>query len=336
MNKLPRIAALAAALALAVPSLPAAAQPSKEQQNDAATRFRKGLDLYKDGDFQAALIEFRRAYELAPNFNVLYNIGQVYFQLQDYPGALKSLERYLSEGGDRIPSARRADVQKDIEKLRARVANLEIACTVPDADVTLDDVSVGKCPLPKPIMVSAGRHKVNISKVGFTTATKVIEIASGDSIKVPLDPVEQKTATPVGPVEPKIIEVPVQQPVQPPPPPAPTPVRVAPIAFGVTTGVLTIGAVVTGVLALGASSDLASQRMSSTATRTSLDSAQTKTQALALTTDILTGVAVVGLGVTIYTAVRKESPPAAPAAATGLSQVRVKVGADGVRVVGSF
>jgi hypothetical protein len=335
MNKIPRIAALAAALALAVPSLPAAAQPTKEQQQDAATRFRKGLDLAKDGDYRAALIEFRRAYELAPNYNVLYNIGQVYFELQDYPGALNAFERYLSEGADRVPATRRAEVQKDIEKLKARVANLEVACTVPDAEVTLDDVAVGKCPVPKPILVSAGRHKVSVSKVGFTSSTKVVELASGDTLKVSLDPVEQKTATPVGPVEPpKVVEVPVQPVQQPPPPPASTPVRAAPIAFGVTTGVLTIGAVVTGVLALGASSDLKDQRMSPNAMRSSLDSAQTKTQALALTTDILTGVAVVGLGVTLYTALRKESPPAAPS--TALSQVQVKVGADGVRVVGSF
>ena len=49
--------------------------PTKAQQQEAATRFKKGLDLFKDGDYQASLIEFRRANELAPNYNVLYNIG---------------------------------------------------------------------------------------------------------------------------------------------------------------------------------------------------------------------------------------------------------------------
>ncbi len=108
----------------------------------------------------------------------------------------------------------------------------------------------------------------------------------------------------------------------------------APIVFGVTTGVLTVGAVVTGVLALGASSDLASQRQSPTATRGSLDSAHNKTTALALTTDVLTGAAVVALGVTLYTALRKDTPPAQSGS---LVQVlRVGVAGNGVRVLGSF
>src|SRR6516165_10065019 len=135
MRKLPRSLVFAAALALSSASIPAFAQPAaptKAQQQEAATRFRKGLDLFKDGDYQAALIEFRRANELAPNFNVLFNIGQVYFQLQDYPNALTALERYLNEGGDRIPASRRAEVARDIDKLKARVANIEITTPVPD------------------------------------------------------------------------------------------------------------------------------------------------------------------------------------------------------------
>jgi PEGA domain len=343
MRTTSRLVALAAALALAAPSLPAFAQgaqspPSKEHQLEAGTRFKKGLELFKDGDFQAAQIEFRRAFELAPNFNVLYNIGQVSFQLQDYPGALDAFQRYLSEGGDRVPAARKADVLKDIEKLKSRVATVEIVSTVPDAEISIDDVSMGKTPLAKPILVSAGRHKISVSKAGFTASTKVIEIASGDSLKLPLDPAAQGTAP-----APVIVEVPrpLDQANAPPvvaPPPAPPPdkpVRAAPIVFGVATGVLTVGAVVTGILALGASSDLATQRQSSTATRASLDSAHDKTTTLALTTDILSGCAVVALGVTLFTGLRKDSAPA-PATSGSLVQVRVGFGGNAVRVLGSF
>src|SRR6185369_13528930 len=125
MGRTPRIALLAAALALGVPAISSTAEaaPTKEQQHEAATRFKKGIELFKEGDYQAALIEFRRANEIAPNYAVLYNIGQVYFQLQDYAGALTALERYLSEGGKNVPTARRTEVEKDIEKLKSRVAN---------------------------------------------------------------------------------------------------------------------------------------------------------------------------------------------------------------------
>ncbi len=352
MTSIHRIVALAGILAVTAPSLPVFAQgaaPTKAQQQEAATRFKKGLELFKDGDYQAALIEFRRANELAPNYNVLYNIGQVYFQLQDYPNALHALEGYLSEGGSSIPSSRHADVQRDIDKLRARVANMEIVATVADADVAIDDISVGKSPLAKPIMVSAGRHKVTISKTGFTPTTKVVEIASGDSLKVPIDPVEQKANVvvvpdPNKPPEPVVVApAPPPENLPPPPPPAP---RSVPWAGIVVTGGLTIGSVITGVLALGAKSSLQTDLKSPSATRASLDSAHSKMTGLALATDILAGSAIVAFGVTLGVGLSGPSkkdgapapaaaaPPAQPASAP--TTVRVGFGADGVKLLGTF
>ncbi|NUQ75522.1 MAG: PEGA domain-containing protein, partial [Polyangiaceae bacterium] len=189
MTSKSRLIAIATVLGVAFTSLPAdsqPAQPTKEARDEAKTRFLKGLELFREGDYQAALIEFRRANELAPNFNVLYNIGQVYFQLTDYPNALVSLERYLSEGGDQISAKRREEVQKDIDKLRARIANLEITTNVPDVDIAIDDVPHGKTPFQKPLMVGAGRHRITASKEGFRSVTKLVEVAGADSLKIPL------------------------------------------------------------------------------------------------------------------------------------------------------
>ncbi len=338
-----RILALAGALALTAPALPCMAQqpaPSKEQVKEAGTRFKKGLDLFKDGDYQAALIEFRRAYELAPNYNVLYNIGQVYFQLQDYPNALTALQRYIAEGGKNIPSSRHADVDKDIEKLLARVANFNIVTNVVDADITIDDVSVGKSPLTKSIMVSAGKHKITASKAGFTSTTKVVEIASSETQNVPIDPVKIEVAPPPVVVAPPVEAGTPPPPTELPPPPPPAPTRSVPVAGIVVTSGLTVGAVVMGVLALGASSNLSTLRQSSTATRDSLDSAHDKTVAYALVTDILAGSAIVAAGVTLYVGLRtpsKDSAPGAPPAQpTSFTTVRVGMGPGSVKLVGTF
>lgn len=335
MRTLPRILALAAALALATPAAPVLAQaPTKAQQQEAATRFKKGLELFKEGDYQAALIEFRRANELAPNFNVLYNIGQVYFQLQDYPGALVVLQRYLDEGGNGIPSSRRAEVQKDIDKLKARVANLEITSTVADAEVSIDDVPIGKTPLNKSIMVSAGRHKVSVTKTGFTAATKLVEIASAEKQTVQLDPIEQKNAPIV--IAPPPSDQPPPQPTQtalpPEPPPPPRPVPVAGI---VVTSALAVGAVVTGVLALGAKTSLGDEVKSATATRDSLDGAKSKALGLGVATDVLIGSAVVAAAVTLYVGLSpaKKEAPAQPAS---LPKVRVGIGLGSISLYGKF
>src|SRR5438876_6791259 len=82
--------------------------PSQATMDEAAAHFRRGVDLFKEADFRGALIEFRRANQLAPSFRVLYNIGQCYLELQDYGGALRSFQAYLSEGGKGIPRDRRS------------------------------------------------------------------------------------------------------------------------------------------------------------------------------------------------------------------------------------
>ena len=54
---------------------------------DAEERFQRGVKLFDDGDFKLALIEFQRSYALAHNYRVLYNIGQVEFQIGAFASA---------------------------------------------------------------------------------------------------------------------------------------------------------------------------------------------------------------------------------------------------------
>jgi hypothetical protein len=231
-------------------------------------------------------------------------------------------------------------VAKDIEKLRARVANLEITSAVADAEVTIDDVVVGKTPLAKPVLVSAGRHKVTISKSGFTPATRVVEIASAEKQAVQLDPVEQKSAPPVVVQPPPVVvqPPPPAQTAPPPEPPPPPPSKPVPVAGIVVTSVLTVGAVVTGVLSLSAKSALQDEVKSPTATRDSLDGAKSKLTGLALATDILAGSAIVAGGVTLIVGLTggpKKDAPAEQKPAS-LPSVRVGVGPGSVSLLGTF
>src|SRR5689334_10544983 len=136
---------LALSLACAVSAFPvsraSAQQAPTSPQSDADAHYKRAVGLFGEGDYSVALIEFKRAYEIAPAFQVLYNIGETYYQLQDYAGALRTLEKYLADGGDKVPADRRAEVQKEIEKLRLRVARVEIAITTPGVEISVDDVA---------------------------------------------------------------------------------------------------------------------------------------------------------------------------------------------------
>ena len=71
---------------------------SPEQKAQASQHFRRGVELFQEEAFRAALAEFQRAYEIAPDYRLLYNIGQTKLELHDYLGAAQSYERYLQAG----------------------------------------------------------------------------------------------------------------------------------------------------------------------------------------------------------------------------------------------
>jgi hypothetical protein len=177
-----------AALATAAP--PAVAAPSVRGANtreEALARWERGKEFFQDGDMAAAVIEFRRAYELYPNFKILYNIAQVCYEQQDYPCALRSFTKYLGEGGSAVAPARVAEVQHEIERLNARVAHVTVTTTPPGAEVAVDDLPAGKTPLAAPLVVSAGRRRISASLRGYLTASKTIEVGGMEQARLAFD-----------------------------------------------------------------------------------------------------------------------------------------------------
>src|SRR4051812_21766349 len=71
--------------------------PPRVEKDDPKVRFQHGVDFFRDGDSRAAVIEFRRAYELSPTPRVLYNWGGASLEAQDSPAAQSALRRYLDE-----------------------------------------------------------------------------------------------------------------------------------------------------------------------------------------------------------------------------------------------
>ena len=188
MRQTALFAAVATALAVSLPAASTAAGPQAGAA-EAAKHFDRGVKLIDDEDWAGALIEFERAYEIFPNYRVLFDIAQCRYQLHDYPGALKAFQRYLADGKDAIPPDRRAKVESDIDVLKGRVASLRVTSTVAGAEVTVDDAVVGTTPLSEPIVVSAGRHKVTVRRQGGAAASREIALAGEEVSEVALDPI---------------------------------------------------------------------------------------------------------------------------------------------------
>jgi hypothetical protein len=312
------IAWLVAAALLARPGGAARAADDPAVQ-EARTRFQAGVQLFHEGSFDAALAEFRKAYQLAPSFRVLYNIAQVQFELRDYVGAWRSFRQYLAEGGGDVPADRRAHVDGEVQKLERRIAVLEISSNVDGAELRIDDVPVGTSPLPTPILVNAGLRRISAAKPGRVATARSLTVAGGDRVKVTLDLPE------VAATAPALAR-----------PPEPTPVADRPrtkmwVALAVTAGL----GVATGTLALltrQARNDFESKLDTFPSTLEDIDRARRKMVLNAAITDGLAGATLLAAGVTVYFAVSRDGGEPEDRRA----QIRLAPGLGGLTVYGSF
>jgi PEGA domain len=269
----------------------AAAEDSASAAREAAKHFERGVALYREMDYPAALVEFKRANALASNSTVLFNIGQAQYQLQDYAGALVTFTRYLAESpaGD----GHRAEVEGTIEILRTRVGHVSITTSPPGADVAVDDQAVGKTPLAERVLVSVGRRKISAALAGHVAASRFVEVAADDNVPVTLElppvtsaPAAALTASATGSQpgggESSHIGATLR------------------IVGWVATGVLAAGAVTSGVLALQESRALRNARNQFPGSSQTLNHDSQLTLTYSVLADTLGAAAIVVGGVTLF------------------------------------
>ncbi len=303
-------------LVLIVLALSLAATPARASDNasrEAAKHFQRGVDLYNDGDFRGALVEFRKAYQVWPRANVLYDIGQTEYQLLDYASALKTLERYLAETG---PNAtHRQEVESTVEVLRGRVGKILLTTDGGACDVLVDDQPSGTTPLDGPLLVSVGPRKIAVHCAGDRAAIKRLEVAAGETVRVELK---------VPPAQIAAVRS-AQSAAAPKETTPPVPGK------GWTTGWIVSGVLVAATVAMGVTtlveqSKLSGMRNSFPVNRSDLDRQANLTTGLAITSDILGVASVAAIGVATFLTIKYERGK------------RLKLGmtARGIQVGGTF
>lgn len=87
----------------------ALAQPKPDKKAEAKARFQQGDAHLQAGAYQAAIDEFKKAYELFPSDRIHFNIAQAYRLKGDRDKAVEHYLKYLNAvaGGDTADEARR-------------------------------------------------------------------------------------------------------------------------------------------------------------------------------------------------------------------------------------
>ena len=312
-------AAMALLAALAATGMaPTAHAESSDQVN---ALFKKGVEAYKEADFRAALVEFRRAYEASSHdYRVLYNIAQCEYQLTNYVGALNAFEKYLADGGSQVKDEKRGEVLGEIAKLKGRIGIVTVRVDPAAAKITVDGEAGAKP--GESIKLNPGSHKIEASEAGFERATETVDVGGGDVRTVDI---KLKAASSVAP-----------------PPVAGEETRswTAPIVGFAITGGLAVGTVVFGILASGKESDLANAKKVPNPSPANLKSLDSSLGTFAIVTDVFLASTVVAAGISTYLTIRtlNEGPskPEGGASAARGARIRFVPTLGGGQLVGSF
>ncbi len=301
---------------------------------EAKKHFQRAVGLYEEQDFRAALAEFQRAYELAPNYKVLYDIGQAHYQLQAYSKAVESFEQYLANGNREISRARRSEVEESLVQLRTRVATLTIRVNVGAAVLSVDDQVIATEGGSVTMKVNAGPHRVLVTAKGHVPVTRNVTLVGEDNTELRVD-LEPEVAAPVGAGHEAAAKIgsrdgtSVFRP-EVAAPPEPTRSRTAFYVGVGTTSVLAAGAVGLGITSLVAKGTYDRALRSSAESPKRIDDARNTVRTTSLLADGLTVAAVAGGVTTLILYFTSGSRAANPRVSGGLQVVSCPQGVCGV------
>lgn len=179
-------------------AMSAATSALAQTPSEAEQRYQRGVALYQARNFEGALVEFQRAYELSSSTELLFNIGRTQEALSHYPEAASALEDYL-RGAQNLPPARRGEVQAVLDRVRGFIAHLRLRVTPTDAVVLLDGQTLAAARLAEEVPVSPGRHVVAARRAGYRDGETSVVVASGDASPVELSLVAEASTQPVAP-----------------------------------------------------------------------------------------------------------------------------------------
>ena len=191
------ILTLSGALTLAAP---VAAQSSSDHaastslsrtlQGDALSAYDAAKLLLEDGDYAGALAKFRRAYELAHDARLLWNMAACEKELRHYASSARLVAQYLSEGAARISPDERRSAEATQAVLRGFYSELTLEGLPADARISVDGLRVASTPLGGPLPIDLGHRQLTIEKEGFESLQRQLEVpgALPMTLKVALVP----------------------------------------------------------------------------------------------------------------------------------------------------
>jgi hypothetical protein len=136
---------------------------------DAKTHRVAGETAAGKKDWAKALEEFKASLAIEKTPEALEGVAYTNWELQKWAEAYDAYDDYLTTYSAKLPKNKKDLAQRRLHDLADKTGALAIDATETGADVFVDDKNVGKTPLPKPLRLLPGPHRVRVAKDGFLT-----------------------------------------------------------------------------------------------------------------------------------------------------------------------
>ncbi len=239
---------------------------------EAVSQFTKALDL-----LEAPTLRVGRA-------DALVELNRWLAAQADYRAAAA----YVTQPGDSAALvASRAEATKKLQALAARTPRLRVEANAARVEVEVDGHPAHSLIQGATLNLDPGPHRVRVT-------------LDGRSITHSVDARPEAEHVVEGPPAPTVSPLPTSQPARDVDAEASAPLSDEVLVSGTITGVLTVGAIVTGLLFLNNYSQYNDVREDPTASESRVDALYQSTQTLQWVNTGLTAAAIVGAGVTTY------------------------------------
>lgn len=163
--------------------VPAPAAGSELKQK-AQELLSEGNRLASEGDFGAALLKYRAAYELYPSVKLLLNIGTGLRHMGRNAEAAAVYERYLADS--QADPARAQELRRILEELDQLVGWIDVTVSEPGVRLSLDGRVLRKHERSKPVRVDPGVHTLVGDKPGRTPTVRQVPVEARQTAEVTL------------------------------------------------------------------------------------------------------------------------------------------------------
>lgn len=160
----------------------AEAPPANAKREEARQHFEKGIALFEEESWDAALVEFLRSREIFATRAATKDAALCLRKLNRFDEALDLFHALLREFPS-LPAEDRALADNAIKELTARVGSIDIQSTESGASIVIDGRERGMVPAP-PIRVNVGTHLIRLSREGFVPFETQVKVAGAQTVTV--------------------------------------------------------------------------------------------------------------------------------------------------------